>query len=887
MNCDNLIISHWNANGIANHRRELQQFLTANNIDIMLISETHLTSKSCFRLPGYTCYNSNHPQDKPCGGTAILIRNRIRHNPLPISQSRKIQYTAINVTISNRNVSLVSVYCPPKYTIKSTEFESFFSKFHPRFLIAGDFNAKSPCWGSRLTSPKGRQLLLAINKQNLHCGSGGKPTYWPSDRRKIPDVIDLHITKLIQPDQITATTTLDLSSDHSPTILKLNLSISYKNSRKSPKTNWTHFQQIFKTKYSPNIRLKTEEDIDNGLAHLEETIAECIQQASADKPTSYSPPKSPTQNPTITQLVSIKRRAKKQWQLRRSPATRAAYTHATNNLKKELTRIENESFQEFTRQLSHLPGYSSVYKLTRKAKKSTTILSPIRNQQGTWLKDDHSTAEEFANHLEKTFSPNTEITAPNPPQGPAHKSDGIQFTYKQLVLKISQINPKKAPGPDNLPGQALKSLPREGLRGILFLFNAIMRLNHFPPKWKSSKIILIPKPGKNPTLTSSYRPISLLAALSKIFERLLLDELIADEAQLQLIPDHQFGFRQQHSTVEQVHKIVNSIKEALECKKTCVGIFLDVAQAFDKVNHNGLLKKIYTHLPMRYHGILSSYLSNRTFQAEYNQQISTSRSITAGVPQGSVLGPYLYLVFTMDLPTDNKILTATFADDTAILCAHQDTTVTRQRLQDHINKVSEWCKTWGIRLNESKSTQVTFTLKRETCDPIKLNGKNIPLRDSTKYLGIHLDRRLTWKKHILAKKEQITLTERKLRWLLQKKSRLSLETKLVIYKTIIRPIWTYGVQLWGSAKPSNLKIIDRCQTKILRSILAAPKFVRNTIILRDTNIASVVEATRTYSTGYKYRLASHPNVSARRILTATRYRRLQRTDPLSLDETAA
>ena len=221
----------------------------------MLLAETHLTSKNLFKIYGYTCYNNNHPEDKSCGGTAILIKNRIKHFPLYTKQSKSIQYTAIRITETCQEMDVVAVYCPPKYNIKSDEFVNLFKVFKKRSIIAGDFNAKSPLWGSRLTTPKGRQLVQAINKENLNCYSNGTPTYWPTDRRKIPDVIDSIITRKINPSQITTAPSLDLSSDHSPTLITLVLGSGTTRSETVSKSiNWIKFQKLFKRIFNPQMK---------------------------------------------------------------------------------------------------------------------------------------------------------------------------------------------------------------------------------------------------------------------------------------------------------------------------------------------------------------------------------------------------------------------------------------------------------------------------------------------------------------------------------------------------------------------------------------------------------------------------------------------------------
>lgn len=880
---NNLKIVQWNANGLHNHKLELELYLNTNNIDIMLICETHLTSKHNFKIFGYTCYANNHPEDKPCGGTAILIKSRISHQPLPNKQTKHLQYTAIRLTEQQQKLTIISVYCPPKYAVKTQHFENFFNTFDSKFLMAGDFNAKSPVWGSRLTSPKGKQLLQAIRKQNLNCTSGGSPTYWPTDRRKIPDVIDLVITKNIALDQIALTTTMDLSSDHSPTTINFAYTSTKfsANNKAKTYTNWIHFQKAFKTTFNPNMKLKTKEDIDNGLNYLQSTIEDCLN-ISTTQSTSKSFTLHP-HSPNILDLLTRKRQARRKWQVSRSPAAKKEVNDATKLLKKELADAQNKNIQDYVSHLTHLPdSHNPIWKTIRNTKKPMIRKQPIKNNQGKWIIEDKDKSEEFAIHLELTFTNNSPISPPEAVQGPLNKQDPITFKLSQISKKINELNTKKSPGPDSISAKALRSLSLSGHEGILYLFNAITQTSYYPSAWKQAKIILIPKPGKDLTKINSYRPISLLSILSKVFEKLLMEHLNSDIDKLEIIPQHQFGFRRHHSTIEQVHRVVNEIKNALENKSYCTGIFLDVSQAFDRVNHNGLLYKIYSLLPIKYHKILTSYLNNRTFQVQFGNETSSIRSIKAGVPQGSVLGPLLYLLFTCDLPTNENITTTTFADDTAILCSNRNLLRTHRQLQAHMDSINDWCEKWGIKLNEDKSVQITFTLRKDTCPSIKINNKTIPQRKSAKYLGIHLDRRLTWHEHITKKKEQINITYKKLHWLLNKNSKLNTETKLILYKSIIKPIWTYGIQLWGSAKQSNLNIIERSQSKIIRSILGAPKYVRNSIILRDTNTDTVGQVAMKLSDVYKYRLVNHPNKAARKILKAKRYNRLKRNDPLNL-----
>jgi hypothetical protein len=205
-----------------------------------------------------------------------------------------------------------------------------------------------------------------------------------------------------------------------------------------------------------------------------------------------------------------------------------------------------------------------------------------------------------------------------------------------------------------------------------------------------------------------------------------------------------------------VHRISHTINEAFEHKKYCTSDFLDVSQAFDKVWHEGLLFKIWHTLPS-YFNLLRSYLRDRTFRIKIPDQKSDMFPIQAGVPQGSVLGPILFVLYTSDFPTTNNTTTGTFADDTVILATHDDPRTAAQQLRQNFNLTQDWLKEWRIKINETKSVQITFTLRKGRCPPVKINNVEIPFAAVTKYLGMHMGHKLSWRDHIVKKKKQVEL----------------------------------------------------------------------------------------------------------------------------------
>lgn len=233
-----------------------------------------------------------------------------------------------------------------------------------------------------------------------------------------------------------------------------------------------------------------------------------------------------------------------------------------------------------------------MWKATRKIKQPQQSIPPIRLSNGNWARSDADKAEAFAEHLAEVFKPfDSEIDAHEEEEIYQLLEASLNMCQPIRNFKVNEIkntiknhlNPKKAPGFDLLNGKVLQELPEKAFRAITIFFNAILRLSLVPYFWKVAQIILLSKPGKDPVEVTSYRPISLLPMLSKVFEKLLLKRLRPILQEANLLPKHQFGFREQHSTIEQVHRVVRKINNCIEKKEFCSADFLDVTQAFDKV----------------------------------------------------------------------------------------------------------------------------------------------------------------------------------------------------------------------------------------------------------------------------------------------------------------
>jgi hypothetical protein len=279
--------------------------------------------------------------------------------------------------------------------------------------------------------------------------------------------------------------------------------------------------------------------------------------------------------------------------------------------------------------------------------------------------------------------------------------------------------------------------------------------------------------------------------------------------------------------VQQFHHIKDVINKAMENQQYCTATFLDVIQAFDKVWHSGLLFKIKRLLPSSYFNLLKSYLNECQFETKFNGETTSHFHIHSHVSQGSILGPLLYVLYTSHLPTSRETTLGIFADDTAIFATHEGPTIASLNLQEHLHIIEKWLKNWKTKVNESKSSHITFTLRKGHCPAVNINQTIIPQTEAVKCLGLYFDCRLNWKEHIARKTKQINLKTKEINWLIGKKSHLCIENELLIYKAVIKPIWNYGIELWGCASKSNIVIKQRSRSKILRAMTNAPRYVIN------------------------------------------------------------
>ena len=388
---------------------------------------------------------------------------------------------------------------------------------------------------------------------------------------------------------------------------------------------------------------------------------------------------------------------------------------------------------------------------------------------------------------------------------------------------INQLE-SKSTGPHSIPVNLLKLIPDLILVPLCKIISNSFSTGIFPDALKNSKVIPIHK-GESTQVLNNYRPISLLSIFDKIIEKLMHKRLYSFLNEHNILFRNQFGFRKNNSTSFALIQITERIKETIDKKKYGCGIFIDLRKAFDTVNHEILLNKLQ-HYGIRGTAFnwFQSYLSNRKQFVYHNGESSQLQCITSGVPQGSVLGPLLFLIYINDLPNISNVLEFyLFADDTNIYYEADSPENLELIVNRELKQLRNWLIVNRLSLNIDKTNFIVFhpynkPLKQSIT--LKINKKAILEKDHVKYLGILIDSTLTWRVHI----ENVSSKISKSIGLLYK-IRPFVNTKLMktLYYSLVYPHLIYAIEVWGSADDTHLNKLLILQKRIVRLITFSDK----------------------------------------------------------------
>lgn len=475
-----------------------------------------------------------------------------------------------------------------------------------------------------------------------------------------------------------------------------------------------------------------------------------------------------------------------------------------------------------------------LYRYLRRHSGRSNNITSIQNTAAEDIPDA------IANHFASVYN-KTDLCVPPIPTANIGAMEKFKLSKTGLQSLLLKIDQRKCEGPDNIPGKALKEFTMHipsFLDCTYTLLNKSLELGKCPSVWKKAIISPVFKGGDR-SAVNNYRPISLTCILCKVLEHVICSQMWNHIDNYGIITENQHGFRNSVNTTTQLLHVTHHAAEALDSKKNYHIISFDFSKAFDRVPHDLLLLKLAAY---RFHPLcldwIRDWLRDRVSVVAANGLTSKEFDVCSGVPQGSVLGPLLFLLYINDITAEIKHSDCRlYADDTLL---SSDVSNNIDGLQGDVNRLYEWSCRWGMLFNNDKCLHMQIG-KDSPDKRIKLGNDLIPTTDVIKYLGVHIQSNLKWNTHIT---KMTAKANRSLGVLRRNLAEAPQKTKLVAYKTSVRPILEYASQVWSPHNIGLSNTVDKVQRRAVRWVYFLKRFDSVTECLMSNNILSLHDRRR-------------------------------------------
>lgn len=847
-----------------NKKEEIWNLIDSSKPDIILGTETWLKSdiaSSEIFPPNYEVIR----RDRQDGYGGVLIAISQDYSYEQISCDADCEAVFIKLALSKtRSLIVGSAYRPPS---NSTEYMETLcnllvnlEKSHKNSVIwlGGDFNLPDIDW--KAITVKGHQYPETINRQFLdmlnRCGLQQEVTF-PT---RNSNILDLFLTN--RPSLVSRCTCLPGIGDHD---------IVYIESDVTPRRNKPVRRKIFLWKRVKNMDMREECAVfqeqfldqyspESKVQDMWRDIKDFLLQLM-DK---HVPSKMSTtrfNQPWITTAIKRMSRRKKRSFLKARDSGTAEDFSRYRRLKKECTSACKEAYNKYLTDIISPDATANpkrFWSFINSKRCDSVGVAPLKCPDGLTYSDSQKKAEALNEQFVSVFNKNEDLsTIKDKGQSPYTSMDSILVTSAGILKLLSNLDVHKSTGPDGIPSRLLKELASELAPILTVFFQASLNQGEIPADWKKANVVPIFKKGER-CQAANYRPISLTSIMCKMLEHIICSSIMSHFDDLHILSDAQHGFRKKRSCESQLILALQDLAKGIDAREQHDVILLDFSKAFDKVPHKRLLHKL------EYYGVrntvnkwISDFLSHRTQQVVLEGVTSSTADVSSGVPQGSVLGPLLFLAYVNDLPDylSSDVTVRLFADDCMVyrkVSSNADSLL----LQRELDSLQRWECDWLMQFNPPKCQVLTVTNKKKpVTQPYYIHGQELMRGNCAKYLGVHLTKNLSWNNHIDSMTKKANSTSAFLRRNIRS---CPSKTKVLCYTALLRPLMEYACTVWDPHTQSNISKLEKVQRYYARFIFNDYQWRSSvTSMLNQLRWPSLQERRAQFKVIMMYRIANH------------------------------
>ena len=881
------VILQWNCRGLKDKRHELDILIAKYSPAIICLQETLLSSnieklqKDNKPLPGFTTFRGYIPYfrciESGKNGVAIYVKNNVIHSQIKLVTP--LQALAVRVTFQGKEFIVSNHYTSDTHDGVPTvhQFKSIIDKFDKPFIMCGDFNAKNTLWSNDENNRRGEVLEKLMFDNDLGLLNSDVKTRFDIRNNKY-SLIDLSIVHpALYLDFDSDVLSDPHGSDHHPIIISLNGDLLETDKRPKwnfKKADWSSFQRQCKNEITNDLFSDEEDEI--------KVFTDKLLEIATDNIPMTSPFHKKCAKPWFDQeCKAAKRERNKANRLnKRYPCLANAMKAKVANAKARRTfkKKKRESWKNYVSTInSRTPTYK-VWNMIRKitGKNIPSHLLHLKDPQGNLITNKLDIANTIGSTFEKNsssanysneFLRDKDIAEEIPLDfkvNPRAKDESYNKKFKLRDLKRSIKKSKEtSPGVDNIHYRLLKQLPDETLKILLNIINKYWDSHTFPDSWREALVLPIPKPGKDKQNPNNFRPIALTSCICKSVERMVNERLIYYLEKYKKLTKFQAGFRSERGTIDQLVRLDTFIKDAFVSGDHVVGVFFDLAKAYDTTWKYGIMRDLHTmglrgNLPI----FIQNFLSDRTFQILLGTTITLEKfSQEEGVPQGAILSTTL---FNVKLNEIVKVLSpdvycSLYVDDFVIFFKSRTINTIERRLQNNIDKIVKWTIKNGFTVSSNKTVAMHFCKKKSCYDPVlTLNKQPIEFVKEHKFLGLIWDPKLTFSAHIRDLKKKCINALNIIRVLSHSKWGSDSKTLIKLFRSLVRSKLDYGCFVYMTGKQSDLENLNIIHRNGLRLALGAFKSSPKESLYVEANEPPLELRRQELAMKYCLKIKSHP-----------------------------